>query len=745
MKHIVPRLIGMLALATAAPVSLAQVQTGTALSYTLSNPYGVSSFVVQQADPACSGTKYFSILGSNDAWGGSSGNNVANYFSIPNDETTGNALSFTAVINYSVLGQGCNSSDPTWSLIVDGGAPCTNCVTATTQSCNSFGFAVTRQQTLTINAPLLDVWGNGVNNGSNGIRELGLNAFTGSGNIQMQVRFKAVMVGRRFTSIIGSFTTPQAPSYILRDPPGDQSYTQLEVGQEYCYGETFQTSNANGSSAYEKVSVGSEFSIFGVNFSWDVTAGISASQEVTNSVAKEYKTCLSPNSTYTTAQSGGPSSDLFIGSAITYNYGAGKSVIRNGCSAIQLEADLIIAPTSSSNGFALTEDDIVTNRIPQVQALVNSLPPGTQAYKEAVNQLAVWQDMIAMNNTLKANAISAGSPGGFSFNGGGSQSSFDQSITTSSQVSMDMRVVLAQGLEASVSADVGGNGVEVGGEITLRHEVGVGSAASNQTTTTHTISFGDDDATDSFNTTIYKDRAFGAPVFGALTVSSRTSCPYEGGYQLDQPQLWVGSIGNSTMDLSNVVLGGDAIFPIYACNESNMPRTYELSLNAQSNPLGAIISGFNGLTSSSSVSLAVPAGECLPVGYLYLSQPNASVIDFTGLQILLSSACENPDPIASSVTISAHFNGQVGVPEIASPLVNIYPVPANDLLNITLDGSAKWTLEVLDLSGRVIDRLLATGPTAVIGLAGLANGEYVLRASSEGRVGTARFSVMHAN
>lgn len=557
------------------------------------------------------------------------------------------------------------------------------------------------------------------------------------------LRFHGYLVGANLSQTLGSFLSPQMPSYILRDPPGDQSYTQLQQGQSYTYGETYSASNSNGSSGFVKVKLGTSVDFFGASASFGVTAGVSASTEETSDAAHEYTTTLTTNATYTTAQTGAPASDLFIGSARTYNYGVYKIISRPTCGAAVREAHLIISPTSSTAGFAYTEEDIQNTVIPQAQALVNSLQSGTIPYKQAVNQLAVWQEMLALNNNIKTNALSGGNPSAFGFSGGGSQSTFDESVTSGNAQSMHMNVVLEEGLSADVSADVGGNGVEAGGEIKIRHEVGLGANQTNQTTTTHTISFGDDDPADHFNVNIYKDLAYGAPVFGSLDNTSHTSCPYEGGYQLDQPQLWVMSNGTSEMTLNDVPIGTSAIFPIYACNNSDHARTYSLSVNGQSNPNGAIISGYNGLTSASPILLTIPANSCLPVGNVYLNQPASTILDFDNVEIVLSSGCDEDLPV-STITISAHFDASVGITEESTPLLRMYPVPANDRLQLALDVTGTCTVEMLDLSGRVLKQGTVTGPLASMDVSALPNGEYVLRTRQGDRTHMARFSVMHA-
>lgn len=71
----------------------------------------------------------------------------------------------------------------------------------------------------------------------------------------------------------------------------------------------------------------------------------------------------------------------------------------------------------------------------------------------------------------------------------------------------------------------------------------------------------------------------------------------------------------------------------------------------------------------------------------------------------------------------------------ATPRVEAYPVPANDVLNVRLDGNGAVTLELLDAQGRPVMRRSAngTGPRLVqMGTSKLSAGAYTLRVVGNG-------------
>jgi hypothetical protein len=489
---------------------------------------------------------------------------------------------------------------------------------------------------------------------TNGERHVTLNCLAGGYQVG-SIRFNAFMVGTNY-QLLGHFTAPQTPTYILHDPPGDASYMQIQSGHEYCYGETFSTTDENEVSGYAKVKVGTDVSFFGTEVSIGVTAGISASRTETDAVNKEYKTCLSTNSTWTTNAVGARGDDVFIGNGVRYAYGVAKIITRTGCGVVSKTARFWMTPVSSELGFTSTFSGIKNTLLPQAQAAADALIPGSMEWKQARNQVDVWKQVLAMDSTIKANALAQGNPSVQIFDGGTS-SNFDQTITTSATQSIDMKVVLEGSVSAEFAVDIGGSGVEAGGEITVRHEVGRGSSQSNTTTTTHTVHFQDDDLDDHFEVNIYKDPVYGVPVFGELDEASNTSCPYEGGYQLDQPHLTVG--GGVHMDQNEVPVGTSAIFPVVACNYSDSSRTYVLSVNAGTNGNGALVSGLGGVNQNNSVTITLDPGECLS-GNIYISAPVPQAVDFADLEIDLTDACGGE--IVSSITVSAHF----GVGNVAS-------------------------------------------------------------------------------
>ena len=481
-----------------------------------------------------------------------------------------------------------------------------------------------------------------------GTHEFGLRHSIG-GTPRWDVRFKAVMLGTQYSEILGYYNAPALPLTILRDPPGDASYSSITNASDVCSGTTSSITTGNTQDGYFKARIGvaGVIPVIGLDYEiyGEVGVDLAASQSQTSS--NEYQTCVSTSSTFSTPASGAPD-DVFIGSQVRYAYGTYVSTTRPTCGTVVSKNEFWSAPVGTLMSFNYTESYIRGTVIPDLTADIATMPPGN-ARAAAETQLSVWYQMLEMNDQIKANAPLDVTR---NFNGGGNGQTYDLTSSTTEAYSIDYDAQLESGLSYEFGVNIGGSGITTGGSAHFQQGYGRGETGSNVATNTVEYHLEDGNSSDEFAVKVYRDQVLGTYVFALDSAASSTSCDYEGGYQLDQPQLWIGSMGSTNAQLNEVPIGGNAIFPIYVCNNSNVERTYKLTSDFTSNPLGAIISGYNGITSGSTVSIVVPPNGCGPVGNIYLSQPDNSIVDFDGIQLTLSSDCGD---ISTAVTLSAHF------------------------------------------------------------------------------------------
>jgi len=602
--------------------------------------------------PSGNGFKY-QCVGAHQTWGQNYGG-PETYYTIP--AGTGQQ-EFMVKVRYDAL-QGSYVSEP-WYLYVDGQL-CTSCSGRTMEVIQSTAYTsngVTRYY----NDALVRVRHNLDANWPSGIREfgLGVNDSQANGNLfqNTQIRFKAVMVGLQFTEVLGYYNAPSLPLYILRDPPGDGSYSSIAAGTQTCFGQSHSVTTDESVSGYVKAKIGVAGSagIFvTTNFEIYVEAGVSMGASQSETSAFEYKTCLTATQEFKTSDDGTPD-DVFVVSAVRYAYGMAKVIERPSFTTVNSEAYFASTPVgvNSSNNF--TESYIRGTIIPQATTQIASLTPGTTAYKNAVNQLDVWHQMLALNDSIKATAPFEITR---AFNGGGI--SYNHSLQTTTELSrkIDYKVVLEAGLSTEFCLNIGGSGIQVGAELKMRQEVGRSESGSNAVTNTMSYTLMDGDVMDNHTVDVHKDPVFGTYVFKLDSTASATSCKYEGGYRIDNPELSVGTLGSTNMTVNEAPIGSAVNFPLVLCNNSDYPRTYYLKFSAITNTQGAVMQAFGNTINSNDngIQLLFQPHQCINTN-LSLTQPNAGVVDFDNINLYLYALCEEEYApyIRSFVTISAHF------------------------------------------------------------------------------------------
>lgn len=107
-----------------------------------------------------------------------------------------------------------------------------------------------------------------------------------------------------------------------------------------------------------------------------------------------------------------------------------------------------------------------------------------------------------------------------------------------------------------------------------------------------------------------------------------------------------------------------------------------------------------------------------------------------------TGSCQNGDV---EVPLTWHVGcGAIGMDEFGMTDLIIFPNPANDRLQISLTdaGMAGSSLQVMDMSGRLVARERITGSMHELNVADLQNGQYIIQLINDERVITRNFQVM---
>lgn len=467
---------------------------------------------------------------------------------------------------------------------------------------------------------------------------------------------------------LGTTTVPEIPFMILHTPPGDMSSSTFKTSKRVCrsFEDTYTVDASTGLEANVKLGAKGSFGAF-VTFSFEAYVEF---QNTTNTGAFRMQTtsnesCLEVDSEFFTSDLiTGPdeSGDVFIGYGRDLGYAISENVIIQNCS-VSIDSGLIFVPIEGTEStFAYRTSNIQTE-IADLTLKANDVSLSSKARNEAANQIDVWNQVLTMNAANKANPNNV-SMGGMNFTGDVGQT-YSESITTStvSEIVVEQYFESTDGIEFLM--EFAGSGISGGFESTFKKRFG---SSQNQTSGgSELIEYtlldndGDDNGImgDNFVGTIKRDPMYGTPIFELDEVNSRTSCPYQGGYQRDQPVLAFSNTTDNHITISNVPIGTAALIHLDFCNDSNEQREYTLKLNPNSNSNGAVVTvGGLPLNNAFGQTYTVNASACHgnnPFVVEVTRNSSNSPLEFPNLEFLFESNCETD--IVSSVVASVFFEG----------------------------------------------------------------------------------------
>ena len=96
----------------------------------------------------------------------------------------------------------------------------------------------------------------------------------------------------------------------------------------------------------------------------------------------------------------------------------------------------------------------------------------------------------------------------------------------------------------------------------------------------------------------------------------------------------------------------------------------------------------------------------------------------------------------ASVEFNTPAGGSEGIDEVAGAVLSLYPNPANNVVNVSLEGfDGGATVEVVDMNGRVCGKWMAEGNTLTIDLTHMVAGAYFVRVTSSTATAVGRLLV----
>jgi len=551
--------------------------------------------------------------------------------------------------------------------------------------------------------------------------------------------------------LLGTMEEPAIPYLVLHRPPGDLSASSITTTSSSCRSieETVVDEEANTVNASVKLGVKGSFGIF-VTVDYEIYAKFtgSASLGSMQMSGNATETCLEVTNTFSTQDLAGGEigSDIFVGYSRTLDYGVFPNVAFDGCS-YRIDTSLIYI-TRETKPFSLTKDGILADIIRLEQVVADSNIVGIDKSAAAKYQIDLWNEVLALNEANINNPDNAPLPnvseGRFS---GGTSKTYATTLGRTDTRSLTVQHFLEGNAGFEGVVNVGGSGFSAGYNFKTKKTFGQSTSNSQSSSTTISYTLADDDGGDLFvMDKVVADPMYGTPVF-ILDSGSRTSCPYEAGYQRDQPKLKHDGQTEELIVLEGIPEGASATFKLDLCNESNEKRNYYLKLNAGSNLNGAIVTAagvpLNG--NDQGQFFSINASSCVEDLVVEVKRQSlTSPLDYSNLEMYLYADCE--EAIQSSVFTSVFFGETTSTQEVLgdAALLSVFPNPTTGLVRVELAGHYQIeNYKLTDITGKTVQMSQLAGPVqnTDLDLSALPKGVYVLQVRSEERLFTSKVMV----
>lgn len=548
--------------------------------------------------------------------------------------------------------------------------------------------------------------------------------------------------------ILGTITEPQVPYLVLHDPPGDGSFTEFQTTETSCRSlETnFATDESNSYNANVKIGVKGSIGLI-ATVDYEVYAEIKGSGATGNVQiqSNSRQTCVTISKGFATSEAP-DGSDVFIGYGLDMNYGLFRTLVVDTklCRA-RLDSALVYAAIPGTlRQFVYTKEGIEADIMALQRIVADTLGvrPSNRAKIKAINdaqnQIDAWKQVLQLNEANKNSATAPALFENISFSGGAGPISRESSIeiTDTKTITTENYIDGAFGLQGVVN--IGGSGFSGGYEYKTQKRFGQTTTQSGTAVKNVRYTFRDDDPGDKFSVDVVRDPMFGTPAF-RVKAGTISSCPFEGGYQRDQPKLKHDGQTASTLTKQGVPVNSSATFKLDLCNESNEPRTYNLKLNPQSNLNGAVVAAAGVPLNGNDLgqTFTIPANGCVQDLVLEVRRlSDASPLAYPNLEVFMYSPCD--EDITSSVSASVYFGTATSTQDLGdATLLSVFPNPTSSWLRVELlNDSPLEAYQLSDLTGKTLlsETLKGGVKSTNLDLNVLPKGMYVLQVRSGERV-----------
>ncbi len=445
--------------------------------------------------------------------------------------------------------------------------------------------------------------------------------------------------GERFTTYM-----PDRPSIVLRDPPGDGSYSYISKDSTVCHSYTFNFTTDQGITLENEFDGSPSLVTFtglGVGTIQSAESGVSAgfSASLVFSYLKEdgWQTCMTFNNTISTNDGdlivgGDQGGDVYVGTAQNIIFGTSDRIKVTDC---VIQADQVISfRPGGATLFRYSEYYVRRYLIPYLDKLAVQYNTVNKPDSAAImrNSAHLWREYIKMNAEAKVNAEFRHN---YSFDAGVTY----EDVSVISRDDIDANEYTFSQL-ASAFANTGFNILGQGAEQTWIRDLTFSEIWHSEDIDSRATTVGyvlaDDDPGDAFSVDILSDECYKTPVFKVK--SGQSSCPHEKGTaSRDLPVLE--TVPGFPLQAINIPSKQAAVFRFNLGNLSQTEETrhYVISAPGEYNPLGAVLK-LNGASFNSDVDYEIPDRESLPI--TVTAERGPLDYEYNDLVIQLAASCE---------------------------------------------------------------------------------------------------------
>lgn len=542
----------------------------------------------------------------------------------------------------------------------------------------------------------------------------------GDGALTPTKSITAVIDGTK--ALQGTFVTELTNNHmILRNPPGNSSYSYLSKDTSYCVTSEFTRDLLFGVDANLKFGFGGKISF--------VTAPLGVGTEINTSTAggpfvtfKFTQTKTDANNQEEFCVTGaeqiqtpdnpvltGPAGDVFMGSGVNILYAKSfKTTYNPAACSVEIDTIIEFAPNDFETTYIFTRKHIETHVLPELESFISAATTPEEVSRYQIDTME-WKSLLRSDSTLQVSAFAGegetdinpfsnnvfisdlmstidkinttNNPEitNYSFSAG---TVLQQEITNTRSTGHSFVRVLQFDQSLGFFLELSFAPVDINIEASALFGQTITNAGSNNSGSGKTVGFvfDDSDFGDFFSINVATDHVYGTPVF--KLISGRTSCPRE--ISTDPAFAnFVQQRDSSNIDLATgytafqqVPYDEPATFVVNLTNQSQSLeyREYHVRAIAANNPNGAVIT-INGQQIQGGVTpISYFLPPLVPTTTTVTIEKGPLENNYDDLAIQIYAPCdyalwENNGDLLNGDTlfVSVHFNSPCTTPDIAVP------------------------------------------------------------------------------